>query len=161
MIISFIVAWFVMVENTSEVEFGEVFGADAVDDDFHQFKESYAEGDNGDHDSNSVVTEESEFEKFTREWDEEGTGHDYNDRKDECGAQFIEWAREPVDKKEINRERDKNRGGSKFEMSEMLKMRNNGQYQHTDRNCDADRDRIFDNVTSKTVLDAFGIVFKS
>lgn len=40
-------------------------------------------------------------------------------------------------------------------------MRDDRESEHTDGDCEADGDRVFDDVFGKTVFDAFGVMFES
>lgn len=59
--------------------------------------------------------------------DEEGGGHDADDGENESGAEGIEWARNPVDKNEVDGEGDEDGGGGEFMMREDTEMSETGE----------------------------------
>ena len=48
------------------------------------------------------------------EGDEEGAGDNDGDGEDKCGAKFVEWARNPIDESQVNREGNKDRHGGEL-----------------------------------------------
>ncbi len=55
----------------------------------------------------------------------EGAGDNRDNGDDEGGAEFVEWARNPIDEGEVNRKGDKDRHGGELRTRKIEIMGNN------------------------------------
>ena len=59
------------------------------------------------------------------EGDEKSADDDHDDGDDESGAEFVEWARNPIDEGEVNRKGNKDRHSGELRAREIKIMSNN------------------------------------
>ena len=125
--------------------------------------EKYCDRDDGDRksDEKAVSGEEDEFKEIVGEGDEEGAGHDDDNRDEESSAEGVERARNPINEYEVDGESDENSGGGEFKMREIVDAGNNREGEGGDSNGDADRDGIFHDVSGEAIFDAIGVFFES
>lgn len=122
-----------------------------------EIEKKEAGADDGKHNDETIFGKEGEFEKVTNEGDTESSCHDGNNGKEKAGAEFVERTRNPIDENEINGKGDENRSGGELGSGKFVDVSEGREDGHTDRNCEADWERIFDNIGSKAVFDTVGV----
>ena len=140
-------------------------GIENMDGDFlhqaaHEFENHQAGGNNNQHYDNVAGGKEDEFEEIADEGDGEGDSHDADDGDEEAGAEFVERPRDPVDEDEVDSESDENGNSGELWVGETLEMGDNREGGHTERNRNANWERVGEDVFGKVVFDAVGVVLE-
>ena len=99
------------------------------------------------------------FKEITNKWDEESAQHDADNDKDKAGAELVERAGNPINEDEVDGKSNKDRGSGELKTRKFLEVRDDSEGEHTDRNCETNRERVFDDVGGEAVFDAVGVFF--
>ena len=73
-----------------------------------EIKEEEAGTDDGKHNNEAIVGEESKFEEIANKRDAESGGHNGNNSEKEGGTEFVERARDPIDKDKVDGKSNEN-----------------------------------------------------
>ena len=133
---------------------------EAMHETTHDVENKEADGEHNHEDDETVLSKENKFEEVANERNGEGGNHDTDDGKEETSTEFVEWSRDPIDENKVNSKGDEHRDGGKFGVRKALKMRDNGESRHTDRDGEADWKGVGEDVSSEAVFDAVGVVFE-
>lgn len=126
----------------------------------HDVENNEAGGEYDAEDDETVLGEKNEFEEVANKWNSEGGDHDANNGKKKARAEFVEWARDPIDEDEVNSESNKYRDSGEFRVREALEVRNNREGGHTNGDSEADWEGVGENISGEAIFDAVGVAFK-